>query len=248
MQGTLRKMLVVDDTPVRYTLPVGEHRIALNERLGQTIRLEHTGRIVCIACGRETKKSFNQGYCFPCFKRLARCDICIVRPEQCHYDQGTCREPDWGLSNCMQTHYVYLANSSGVKVGITRGSQLPTRWLDQGASQALPLFTTQTRYQSGLMEIAIKKHVSDRTDWRKMLKGAAETRDLAAERDTLLDRCAADIERTRDETGDGAINRLDDAVSREFEYPVLHYPTKVKAHNFDKIPIVEGTLAGIKGQ
>ena len=94
-----------------------------NELLGSTIKLNYLGRIECIYCGRKTKKSFSQGYCYPCMIKLARCDSCIVSPEKCHYDEGTCREPEWGEQHCMRPHYVYLANSSGVKVGITRGRE-----------------------------------------------------------------------------------------------------------------------------
>ena len=119
-------------------------------------------------------------------QKLAQCDICIVRPEKCHYHEGTCREPDWADDHCMQPHIVYLANSSGVKVGITRHTQIPTRWIDQGASQALQIFRVPHRYLSGLVEVALKEHVSDRTDWRRMLKGSPKPVDLEQRRDELF--------------------------------------------------------------
>ena len=157
--------------PVHYQLPVGEVLIDLNPLLGQEISLVYSGKIFCIECARKTNKSFNQGYCFPCLRRLAACDTCIVRPELCHYHEGTCREPQWGEAHCMQPHVVYLANSSGLKVGITRKTQVPTRWIDQGAIQALPIVEVDTRLQSGLIETALKSTVNDKTDWRRMLKG-----------------------------------------------------------------------------
>ncbi|CAN0595260.1 unnamed protein product, partial [Ectocarpus sp. 12 AP-2014] len=137
VQGCLSKMSAAlpsrQDQQVVYHLRAGEHRLALNERIGEPLSLRWTGAIACTHCGRATKKSFAQGHCYPCFKRLAQCDTCIMRPETCHFFQGTCREPEWGERHCFQPHVVYLANSSGLKVGITRKTQMPTRWLDQGA-------------------------------------------------------------------------------------------------------------------
>src|SRR5690554_4764181 len=157
--------------PVAYTLAVGDARIALNDLMGRKVRIDFEGVIRCIHCDRTTKKSFNQGYCYPCFRKLAACDSCIMSPEKCHYHLGTCREPEWGEANCMVEHVVYLANSSGLKVGITRATQVPTRWIDQGAVTAIPMLRVASRYLSGLVEVACKNHVADRTNWRAMLKG-----------------------------------------------------------------------------
>ncbi len=131
-------MLSSHDSPVSYLLPLDDELIPVNQFIGKALSLTFQGEIHCIECGRKTRKSYNQGYCFPCFKSLASCDMCIMKPETCHYQQGTCRQPEWGETHCFQDHYVYLANSSAIKVGITRGTQIPTRWIDQGASQALP--------------------------------------------------------------------------------------------------------------
>ena len=248
IQGNLRKMVTTATTPVAYSLPLGDHPLPLNASLGKTLRIEALGEIHCLACGRKTNKSFNQGYCYPCFRTLARCDLCVVKPELCHYAQGTCREPDWGLANCMQPHYVYLANSSGLKVGITRMSQIPTRWMDQGATQALIVFRVQSRHQAGLVEVAMKKQVSDRTDWRRMLKGASEPHDMCARRDELLTLCNADIVKYAVTPEEKALTPLAEEEVQTFTYPVLQYPTRVTAHNLDKKAMVEGTLVGIKGQ
>ena len=192
--GSLRKMVTHLEAPVAYDLPLGVQRVALNVYIGKHVAITHTGAIHCIHCGRATRKSFNQGYCYPCFTSLAQCDSCIVKPEQCHYHQGTCREPVWGEQHCMQPHMVYLANSSGIKVGITRASQIPTRWMDQGASQALAVLEARDRYTSGLIEVILKQHVTDRTDWRRMLKGTPEPVNLAEARDTLFDACASELD------------------------------------------------------
>ena len=249
--GNLRKMAAEPGEPVQYTLRLvsgdDEQGIALNPLIGQKVQLRHTGAIHCIACGRKTKKSFQQGYCFPCMRSLAECDGCIVRPETCHFDEGTCRDEHWAQGHCFQSHYVYLANSSGVKVGITRGNQIPTRWIDQGASQALPIFKVANRYQSGLLEVILKQHVSDRTDWRRMLKGQAEPVDLAARRDELLSVCSEEISALA-QRFEGDIEALADESVVEIDFPVERYPDKVKSFNFDKAAEVEGVLQGIKGQ
>jgi hypothetical protein len=245
--GQLRKMHTRLESPVAYQLPLGDTLVALNEHLGQPIRLNFSGDINCLHCGRKTKKSFNQGYCYPCFTRLPQCDSCIVKPEKCHFHEGTCRDPAWGERHCFQPHVVYLANSSGVKVGITRGEQVPTRWMDQGAIQALPILEVDNRLHSGLIEQIIAAHVSDKTNWRTMLKGQVEPIDLIAERDRLLQLCALQLDALRDQYGPDAIRALDAQVV-DIEYPVLEYPTKVATHNFDKNPEVTGVLLGIKGQ
>jgi hypothetical protein len=246
--GDLRKMQTELGESVMYRLPVGEERIAMNDLLGKTVTLEHNGEIHCIACGRKTKKSFNQGYCYPCMRSLAECDTCIVKPELCHFHEGTCRDEQWAQSHCMQDHIVYLANSSGIKVGITRQSQIPTRWMDQGATQALPIYRAKNRYMSGLMEMVLKNHVADKTDWRKMLKGSADAVDLVQRRDALLAECAAEIELLKTTHGEDAFRAITDGTAINIQYPVIEYPTKVTSLNFDKNPVVSGQLLGIKGQ
>ena len=248
LRGNLRKMIATDEQPVAYTLPLGNERLPVNPLLGKTLRLVYSGRIQCVGCGQLTKKSFNQGFCFRCFSTLAQCDLCIVKPELCHFAKGTCREPEWGQAHCMQPHYVYLANASGLKVGITRGNQIPTRWLDQGAVQALPVMLVQTRHHAGLVEVIFKKHISDRTDWRKMLKGEPETHDLAAQREDLFSRCEKDLASVSEGDIENSLTRLAKEAVRTFVYPVLTYPTRVTALNLDKTPTVEGTLLGVKGQ
>jgi hypothetical protein len=234
--------------PVNYALRLDGDETPLNAHLNQPIALRFTGRIHCINCGRVTKKSFSQGFCFPCSQRLAACDMCIVRPERCHYHAGTCREPEWGEQHCMQPHVVYLANSSGLKVGITRRNQVPTRWIDQGASQALPILEVETRQQSGLVEVALAAHVADKTNWRAMLKGAPEPISLVEKRDELLDTCGAALDDLRQRFGLTAITPLPDAQAVDISYPVAEFPSTVRPLNLDKTPDVQGALHGIKGQ
>lgn len=245
--GRLRKMPADAGDPVSYVLAVGDTRVPLNELIGKPLRFDFEGVICCIHCDRTTKKSFSQGFCYPCFRKLAACDSCIMSPEKCHYHLGTCREPEWGETHCMIEHVVYLANSSGLKVGITRGSQVPTRWIDQGAVDAIPMLRVATRYLSGLVEVACKAHVADRTNWRAMLKGDVPELDLVHERQRILTLIADDIAALREEHGPDAIREVDEQ-GLELSYPVQTWPEKIKTHNLDKTPEVEGVLEGIKGQ
>lgn len=246
--GNVRKMQSVLDQTVRYSLPLGDTQVELNALIGQSIKLTYAGVINCVACGRKSNKSFNQGYCFPCFRGLAQCDSCIMSPEKCHFHEGTCREPDWGEQNCMIDHFVYLANTSALKVGITRHSQIPTRWVDQGAVQALPIARVSSRRLSGLLEVAIGQSVADKTAWQTMLKSQPEPLDLYAARDELLDQYKDVIAGLHAEFGVQALQTLPEAHVFEITYPVSTYPDKVKALNFDKQAVVEGRLVGIKGQ
>ncbi|KIU42809.1 DUF2797 domain-containing protein [Pseudomonas qingdaonensis] len=248
-RGSISKMTARLEQPVvQYAFRLGDVEVPVNPLLGKTVRLEYLGAIHCTHCGRKTKTSFSQGYCYPCMTRLAQCDTCIMSPERCHYEHGTCRDPAWGEQFCMTDHVVYLANSSGIKVGITRATQLPTRWLDQGASQALPIVRVATRQQSGLVEDLFRSQVADRTNWRALLKGNAEAVDLVAVREQLFDSCSEGFKGLQDRFGLQAIQPLTDVEPIEISYPVEAYPSKIVSFNLDKNPVAEGTLLGIKGQ
>jgi len=232
-------------SPVSYSLELGGRRLQLNDWIGKEVRIEYLQEIECIHCGRPTRKSFIQGYCYPCFASLAQCDQCIMSPEKCHYHLGTCREPEWALEHCMRPHIIYLANTSGLKVGITRESQLPTRWIDQGAVQAMPVLRVSKRYHAGLIEAAFREHVNDRTNWRNMLKNEVEEIDLYAVFENLWPAISARLDPLLLEDAEPLA-----AAGREigFDYPALRYPQKVSSFNLDKNPVAEGSLDAIKGQ
>ena len=247
-QGVIKKMQTVLDTPVAYQLPIGEQCVPMNALIGQSLQLKYMGAIYCTHCGKKTKTSFAQGHCYVCMTTLAQCDTCIMSPERCHYAAGTCREPEWGDAHCMVDHIVYLANSSGLKVGITRGTQVPTRWMDQGAVAAVPLFRVSTRRLSGLLEVALKAYVSDKTSWQKMLKGEPAAVDLSIEAARLQALIADDVVALQAEYGLQAVQAVTAASITEIQYPVLQYPVKVSSLNLEKTPEINGTLLGIKGQ
>lgn len=246
--GPLDKLRSELVSPVRYTLPLGDAELPLAPLMGTVLRLEFTGLITCCHCGRRSKRSFGQGYCYPCFQRLAQCDGCIVKPETCHFHLGTCREPEWAEGACMVPHIVYLANSSGLKVGITRATQIPTRWIDQGATQALPVLRVATRRVSGLAEVLFGQSVADKTNWRLMLGGTAPPLDLREQAAKLLETHRAALDDLRLQFGQGSVEALPDANLTNIEYPVLDHPSKPQSLNLDKTPVIEGRLTGIKGQ
>ncbi len=247
MLGNLRKMRVSIGQPIIYHLMLGEEQILLNDYLGKKIKLKFTGQINCIHCGRKITKSFQQGYCFPCLRRLQECNLCVIYPEKCRVEEGNCDPNDWAHVQCSAEHVVYLANSSGLKVGITRVKHVPSRWIDQGASQALVIYKTSNRYQVGLIEVAFKEFVSDRTNWRSMLKQVPPLIDLKVARDKLVKQAARNIDEVARHFPNGVLSPVEEEVV-VLEYPVLQYPEKVMSLSFDKTNTISGTLLGIKGQ
>lgn len=225
--------------PVQYywDFPSGES-ILLNDYVAKPIRICHTGKIACIACGRLIKKTFQQGYCFPCTQRLAACDLCVLRPHTCHYHLGTCREPDWGLKHCMIEHIVYLANTSQLKVGLTRAHLRHQRWADQGATQALAILGAKTRYQAGLAEAALAQEMADKTNWRALLQGNNQPLPLQSIWDNV---------RKKMKSFEG-VKVLEGEFVTHLSYPVLEFPKKIVSFSFDKEQTLEGILIGIKGQ
>lgn len=249
-EGNIRKMRTILGQEVAYSLPIGEQEVAINPLIGEQIEIQFEGLINCVHCDRAIKKTYNQGYCYPCFRKLAECDSCIMSPQKCHFHLGTCRDEAWAQTHCMVDHIVYLANSSGLKVGITRATQIPTRWMDQGAVQAIPLIKTKNRHLSGLVEVALKAYASDRTQWQRMLRNEVEEMDLQAEKERILALAEQEIAALQQQHGFDAIQIIDTITtdSTAIDYPVKQFPVKVKALNLDKTPVVSGKLMGIKGQ
>ena len=238
MQGRILKMLTELKSPVQYTLPMGDNILEMNQWIGKNIQFSFGGEIYCLDCGRRTKKSFNQGFCYPCFQSSPMSAECIIKPELCRAHLGEGRDVEWERKHHLQDHYVYLAVSSGVKVGITRDTQVPTRWIDQGASYAVPIAKTPNRYLCGVIEVALKEYLSDRTAWQRMLKNEIAHIDLSEKRDEIIKLIPEECQQYV----------LSDEEVLNIEFPVNEYPTKVKSLGFDKTPVIEGRLMGIKGQ
>ena len=237
--GNIRKMEAFPEKVVQYFLALGKEKIKMNELIGSAINMEYMGHIHCIKCGRETRKSFAQGYCYPCFTTAPETEECVLRPELCRAHEGVARDMEYAKKHCLSDQVVYLSFTSGMKVGVTRSSQVPIRWIDQGAIRAVELARTPNRYKAGLMEVALKVHIPDKTNWRKMLSDSDPgDADLIKEKQRLSALLPSDL---------ASYISTDDHLV-ELEYPVLQYPEKIRSLNFDKDPVVSGILNGIKGQ
>lgn len=237
-EGNLRKMKTTLDDPIQYHLSLSEE-LYMNDFVGKEITLTWSGRINCTNCGKVTKKSFGQGFCYPCFISSPNAAECILRPELCRAHLGEGRDPEWEEKHHNQPHVVYLAASSAVKVGVTRAEQVPTRWIDQGATAAIRLAEVPNRYEAGRIEVSLKEFFTDKTSWQRMLKNEIdESIDLEEEKWSLEDQLPQDII--------DYFSENDEII--ELNYPVIEFPEKVKSVGFDKIPTIQGKLMGIKGQ
>ena len=234
----LGKMKTKEGEPVHYFLGKN-HELELSNHIGDSIKISFEGNINCIVCDRPIKKTFGQGFCFPCFREAPEASECVLRPELCKGHLGEGRDVEWEEKNHVQPHIVYLAASSAVKVGITREVQVPFRWIDQGATSALPILRCTNRYEAGRIEVLLKELFTDKTSWQKMLKN-----DIDPELDLLAAKSKA-LAFIADEKG--ACEEVE-ADIYHIHYPVDEYPEKVKSLKLDKQPIVEGVLKGIKGQ
>lgn len=224
--------------PISYHLTLENGPINMTALLGQRLSLHFRGRIFCIACGRKTSKSFGQGFCYPCLMNAPESSECILRPELCEGHLGKGRDVEWEQQHHVQPHAVYLALSSGLKVGITRMTQIPTRWIDQGASEAIILAEVPYRRLAGEMEVALKAHYNDKTNWQQMLKNQVAIIDLVTSKSEAASLLPPDLQRFV-VTGN---------TVHQMHYPLLDTPQKVTSVKLEKQPLVEGVLTGIKGQ
>ncbi len=237
--GVLDKMPTSFINPVQYFLNLGSDKVPVNTLVGYKIKMQWTGNIYCTVCGKRTPKSFGEGMCYPCFANAPENAECIVRPELCEAHLGKGRDPEWENRNHFKPHFVYLALTNAVKVGVTREDQIPTRWIDQGAHKGIILAETPYRQLAGFIEVVLKEHLSDKTNWQKMLKNEPwNGNDLAEEKERILQLIPEHFQQYKYES--------DEVV--EIIYPVLEYPQKVTSLNFEKMPSIEMKLTGIRGQ
>ena len=236
-EGVLTKMRTELTNTVEYYLIFETDFINLNQRLNKRISFNFL-RFQCLHCGLQ-KKIFAQGYCYNCFSTLPQAGEWIRSPERstAHLDIED-RDLEYEKEAQLQPHIVYLANSSDVKVGVTRKSQIPTRWIDQGAHEAIEIVEVPNRYLAGITEVALKSHVSDKTNWRRMLTNDVKDLNLEEEREKLKQYIPAEA----------MDYYLENNKETEINFPVLQFPKKVKTLNLFKQPFYEGVLKGIKGQ
>ncbi len=225
------------DRPIQYYLVFDSDFLNVNQVLEKEIRVKFL-KYQCLNCG-EDRPIFRQGFCRSCFFETPAAGDWIMRPElsKAHLDKED-RDLEFEKKIQLQPHIVYLANSSNIKVGVTRKSQIPTRWIDQGAHEAIEILEAPNRYLAGITEVALKEHLSDKTNWRKMLTNTVIDQDLADWRNKLK----AFVPK------EAANYYLNNREEVEMEFPVKRYPEKVKSLNLEKIPEFSGVLMGIKGQ
>lgn len=231
--GFLRDLVAELADVVSYRLEIGDQVVELNGLIGRHLRLEHTGAKACTRCGRRANKLFDHGYCYPCFRSRPETDLCQMKPHECHYE--TCRDQAWGDEHCMIPTYVYLAKSSDVKVGISRS--IPKRWMDQGAVEAVPIALLPTRKLAGELEYFLSRHMPDKTNWRKMLKGEVTETPLAEVQQRVLTLVPEEYR----------AYLLAESEAVGLTYPVTAVPEKITSHNLDK-GAAGGKLLGIKGR
>ncbi len=238
-EGNILKMRTEAVSPVSYYLPVGNDEIPMNQLIGAKIKLEFTGQINCISCGKKTKTSFAQGFCYSCLQKAPEASESILRPELSKAHLGIARDMEWAKKHDLIDHYVYLAVSNEIKVGVTREHQVPTRWIDQGASYVIKLAKAPNRHIAGVIEVFLKSHLADKTNWRAMLQNKIlKDIDLVQEKRETAQLLPSELQK---------YIAVDDTVTF-LQYPVERYPEKIVSTNFDKQPVIEGSLSGIKGQ
>ncbi|WP_246047238.1 DUF2797 domain-containing protein [Leptospira ognonensis] len=228
-----------------------ESEESVNQWIGKKITLTSNGKIRCTNCGRPTKKSFGQGACYACFSTKAENDMCILRPETCHFHKGTCREPEWGKANCFKKHTVYFANSSGLKVGITKENPVSNRWVDQGARFGLPILEVDSRVAAGTIEHYLTKFLPDKTAWQKLVQGDPPYFDLVKEKEKYLKHLATKEFALETKDGKNIPLKWQPVISNEvseISYPIQSYPKKIKSLKLSESEAIEDTLVGVKGQ
>ncbi|RYZ79228.1 MAG: DUF2797 domain-containing protein [Proteobacteria bacterium] len=237
-EGTLTKMPTEQGNPIQYFLVFADSFLNVNQALGRELSIEFKG-YQCLECGKR-KKIFRQGFCYDCFYASASAGDWIMRPELSTAHLGIA-DRDLGYEESVQLkpHVVYLALSSDVKVGVTRKSQVPTRWIDQGACEAVTILEVPNRYLAGITEVALKNHYVDKTNWRKMLQNEVLTLDLLEEKTRIYDYLPEEVK---------PYFNTDLHEHLVINYPVISYPKKVVGLNLDKTTRYAGKLAGIKGQ
>ncbi len=227
------------DEPVKYYLPINDSEVFMNDLIGREINLEFTGFINCISCGKITKTSFAQGFCYSCLQTAPEASESVLQPELSKAQLGIARDMEYAVKYDLIDHVVYLALSPGLKVGVTRHLQVPTRWIDQGATEAIPVARTPNRHIAGILEVWLKQYFSDKTNWREMLRNKKpEVENLAAEKREVYALLTPELRKYWLPGED--ITRIG--------YPVICYPEKITTVSFDKTPRISARLNGIKGQ
>lgn len=237
-EGVLTKMQTEFGSPIQYYLVFEDSFLNVNQLLGKEFEINFQG-FQCLNCGKK-KKIYRMGFCYDCFYSSPQAGDWIMRPELSTAHLGIAdRDLEYETKVQVQPHIVYLASSSDLKVGVTRKTQVPTRWIDQGASYATPIVEVPNRYLAGITEVALKEHFSDKINWKKMLLNNIPPMDLIARRNEIQMLLPEEVQPYFETT----VEKL-----YMLEYPVLEYPKKINSLNLTTSPAYSGKLMGIKGQ
>ena len=217
-EGVLTKMQTEAGSPIQYYLVFKDSFLHVNQLLGKEFEINFTG-YSCTNCSKK-KKIYRMGFCYDCFYSIPSAGDWIMRPELSTAHLGVAdRDLDYEQRVQLQPHVVYLAASSDLKVGVTRKTQVPTRWIDQGASYAAPLVEVPNRYLAGITEVALKQHFSDKINWKKMLLNDVAPFDLIDRRNEASYLLPDEVQEYFETTAEKLYT---------LEYPVLEYPKKNK--------------------
>ena len=236
--GPISKLTCELKNPILYKFNIGNQSFDLNNYIGKNIKIKFLDKINCIECGNKIKKTFMQGFCYPCFIKSPKTSECIFKPHLCRAHLGESKDMEWSKKYCLSDQYVYLSITSNLKVGVTRYTQIPNRWIDQGAHHAIKLAKVPNRYLAGMIEIQLSKYISDRTQWRKMLQGNYEQIDLLNKKKYLAKLLSSEYQK---------YISTNDTIQNLF-YPQLNQLEKIKSINIEKTPLIDGEITGIKGQ
>ena len=240
--GSLRKMKSDYDKvsgKVTYYLNLDNEPVCtMNDLIGSEVSISFAGKINCTNCGRGIRKAYGDGLCYPCLTTIPQGDMCILKPQQCHFHKGTCRDEEWGKKNCFIPHTLYLARSSTIKIGITRHTQQFIRWVDQGATEAVKIGTFPSRREVGIAEVSISEKFTDKTNWRKMLTNVVSDKSFEDYFTTARESLSEEQRQ----------HLIEEFEIFKFEYPVQQWPEKVTSLKLDKVRLYSGVLTGIKGQ
>jgi len=237
-QGILTKMETEPGNPIQYYMVFENSFLNVNQLLGKDFEINFL-HFCCLNCTKK-KKIWRMGFCYDCFYSSPSAGDWIMRPELSTAHMGVAdRDLDFETRAQVQPHIVYLAAASDVKVGVTRKTQIPTRWIDQGASQAMPIIEVPNRYLAGITEVALKNHMSDKINWKKMLLNNISPIDLSSQRAFVRPLLPDEVQEYFDTTEEKLYH---------IEYPVLEYPKKINTLNLVTTPNFQGKLIGIKGQ
>ena len=235
--GVFKKMISIHDDPVRYILDFEDDLLFLNQSIGKNFKIYKTG-YCCLSCN-DNIEIFANGFCKKCFFESPMSGDWVMKPELSKAHLGVeDRNIDYEKKIQLQSHIVYLSKTSGIKVGVTRSNNMTSRWIDQGAVEAIQLIEVPNRYLAGVAEVKLKDKFSDKTNWRKMLTSNIDESDIISDKKIAFEALGSDFEK---------YFKINSQLIK-FNYQIQQPVESVKSVSLKKSNDVEGKLIGVKGQ